>query len=126
MWLVASHVAAGEQDEAEEVLERAVTAAPADERTLLAARGASILGRLEDAGRDFLAAVEADNGRIEPAGHAVDFFLRHGRSNEAESILRLLLGDTTGRPAPVRVATWAAGRLATLRSENPGGNTVRP
>lgn len=126
LWLVASHVAAGERDKAEEILERALTAAPADERTLLAARGASILGRLEDAGRDFLAAVEADNGRIEPAGHAVDFFLRHGRSKEAESVLRLLLGDTTGRPAPVHVATWAAGRLATLRSEDPGGVTARP
>ena len=125
LWLVASHVSAGERDAAEEILGRALAAAPADERTLLAARGASILGRLEDAGRDFLAAVEADNGRIEPAGHAVDFFLRHGRSKEAESVLRLLLGDTTGRPAPVHVATWAAGRLATLRSDTPGGNTVR-
>ena len=91
-----------------------------------AARGASILGRLEDAGRDFLAAAAADNTRIEAAGHAVDFFLRQGKSKEAESMLHRLLDDAPGRPAPAQVTAWVTGRLATLRSEDPGGVTARP
>jgi tetratricopeptide (TPR) repeat protein len=110
LWLVASHVAASEQNEGEEILGRALAAAPAEGRTLLAARGASILGRLEDAGRDFLVAALADNTRIDAAGHAVDFFLRQGKSKEAESMLHRLLDDGPGASSRRRCSRTARPR----------------
>ncbi len=116
LWLARFEVAGGNKDAAEGVLARGIEAVPEGAKKLLAARGAVTVGRLDDAERDFLAAVAASGADIAPAGHTVDFYLQQGKAKQAEAFLETLIGRLAGDPSRNDLESWAVRRLDGLRA----------
>ena len=116
LWLARFEVAGGNKDAAEGVLARGIEAVPEGVKKLLAARGAVTVGRLDDAERDFLAAVAASGADIAPAGHTVDFYLQQGKAKQAEAFLETLIGRLAGDLSRNDLESWAVRRLDGLRA----------
>ena len=116
LWLARFEVAGGNKDAAEGVIARGIEAVPEGVKKLLAARGAVTVGRLDDAERDFLAAVAASGADIAPAGHTVDFYLQQGKAKQAEAFLETLIGRLAGDPSRNDLESWAVRRLDGLRA----------
>ena len=116
LWLARFEVAGGNKDAAEGVLARGIEAVPEGEKKLLAARGAVTVGRLDDAERNFLAAVAASGADIAPAGHTVDFYLQRGKAKQAEAFLETLIGRLAGDPSRNDLESWGVRRLDGLRA----------
>lgn len=116
LWLARWEVAGGNRDAAEGVIARGIEAVPEGAKKLLAARGAVTAGRLDDADRDFLAAVTASGADIAPAGHTVDFYLQQGKAKQAEAFLETLIGRLAGDPSRNDLESWAVRRLDGLRA----------
>ena len=125
LWLARFEVAGGNKDMAEGVIVRGIEAVPEGAKKLLAARGAVTVGRLDDAERDFLAAVAASGADIAPAGHTVDVYLQQGKAKQAESFLETLIGRLAGDPSRNDLESWAVRRLDGLRAAAKGLATVR-
>ena len=118
LWLARFEVAGGNgnKDAAEGVIARGIEAVPEGEKKLLAARGAVTVGRLDDAERNFLAAVAASGADIAPAGHTVDFYLQRGKAKQAEAFLETLIGRLAGDPSRNDLESWGVRRLDGLRA----------
>ena len=116
LWLARFEVAGGNKDAAEGVIARGIEAVPEGVKKLLAARGAVTVGRLDDAERDFLAAVAASGADIAPAGHTVDFYLQRGKGKQAEAFLETLIGRLAGDPSRNDLESWGVRRLDGLRA----------
>lgn len=116
LWLARFEVAGGNKDAAEGVIARGIEAVPEGAKKLLAARGAVTVGRLDDAERDFLAAVAASGADIAPAGHTVDFYLQQGKAKQAEAFLETLIGRLAGDPSRNDLESWGVRRLDGLRA----------
>ncbi|MCY3016536.1 MAG: hypothetical protein NT171_17820 [Planctomycetota bacterium] len=116
LWLARFEVAGGNKDAAEGVIARGIEAVPEGAKKLLAARGAVTVGRLDDAERDFLAAVAASGADIAPAGHTVDFYLQRGKAKQAEAFLETLIGRLAGDPSRNDLESWGVRRLDGLRA----------
>jgi Tfp pilus assembly protein PilF len=116
LWLARFEVAGGNKDAAEGVIARGIEAVPEGVKKLLAARGAVTVGRLDDAERDFLAAVAASGADIAPAGHTVDFYLQQGKAKQAEAFLETLIGRLAGDLSRNDLESWAVRRLDGLRA----------
>ena len=118
LWLARFEVAGGNgnKDAAEGVIARGIEAVPEGAKKLLAARGAVTVGRLDDAERDFLAAVAASGADIAPAGHTVDFYLQRGKAKQAEAFLETLIGQLAGDPSRNDLESWGVRRLDGLRA----------
>ena len=125
LWLARFEVAGGNKDAAGGVIARGIEAVPEGAKKLLAARGAVTVGRLNDAERDFLAAVAASGADIAPAGHTIDFYLQQGKAKEAEAFLETLIGRLAGDPSRNDLESWAVRRLDGLRATAKGPATVR-
>ena len=116
LWLARFEVAGGNKDAAEGVIARGIEAVPEGAKKLLAARGAVTVGRLDDAERNFLAAVAASGADIAPAGHTVDFYLQRGKGKQAEAFLETLIGRLAGDPSRNDLESWGVRRLDGLRA----------
>jgi cellulose synthase operon protein C len=116
LWLARFEVAGGNKDAAEGVIARGIEAVPEGAKKLLAARGAVTVGRLDDAERNFLAAVAASGADIAPAGHTVDFYLQRGKAKQAEAFLETLIGRLAGDPSRNDLESWGVRRLDGLRA----------
>lgn len=116
LWLTRWEVAGGNKDAAEGVIARGIEAVPEGAKKLLAARGAVTVGRLDDAERDFLAAVAASGADIAPAGHTIDFYLQQGKAKQAEAFLETLIGQLAGDLSRNDLESWAVRRLDGLRA----------
>jgi predicted Zn-dependent protease len=125
LWLARFEVAGGNKDAAGGVIARGIEAVPEGAKKILAARGAVTVGRLNDAERDFLAAVAASGADIAPAGHTIDFYLQQGKAKEAEAFLETLIGRLAGDPSRNDLESWAVRRLDGLRATAKGPATVR-
>lgn len=125
LWLARFEMAGGNRDATGGVIARGIEAVPEGAKKLLAARGDVTVGKLDDAERDFLAAVAASGADIAPAGHTVDFYLQQGKAKQAEAFLETLIGRLAGDPSRNDLESWAVRRLDGLRAAAKGPATVR-
>ena len=113
IWLARWQVSQGEKKAAEEMITAGIRAIPEDQRRLLAARGAAVIGRLADAERLFREAAQQAGGTIAPAAYTVDFLVEQKRGKDAEAFLQEIIDNLGANPYEIR--SWAAERLADLR-----------
>lgn len=116
LWLARWEVAGGSREAGRGVIARGIEVVPEGARKLLAARGAFTVGRLDDAERDFLAAVAGSGADLAPAGHTVDFYLQQGKPKQAEAFLEKLIGSVAGNGSRNNLESWAVRRLDGLRA----------
>ena len=113
IWLARWQVSQAGKKAAEETITAGIRAVPEDQRRLLAARGATAVGRLADAERLFREATQQAGGTIGPAAYTVDFLVEQKRGKEAEAFLQEIIDNLGANPYEIR--SWAAERLADLR-----------
>jgi Flp pilus assembly protein TadD len=113
IWLAGWQVSQGAKDAADEAITAGLRAVPEDQRRLLAARGAAVIGRLADAERLFREAAEQAGSDIAPAASTVDFLVEQKRGKEAEAFLQEIIDSVGGDRREVK--SWATQRLADLR-----------
>ena len=112
LWFARWQVEQGDAPGAEATIATALGKVADADRTLLAARGAALLGRDDDAERGLREAARAEGGSVAPIGHAVDFFVQRGRTKDAKAFLRELIADAgIGHEDMIY---WARTRLADL------------
>ena len=116
LWLARWHVAGGDPEGAEGVITRGLERVPEGTRPILAARGAVVTGRPDQADEGFLAAVATSGNDIGPAGHAVDYYLQQGKRKQAEAFLENLMVAIGSDLSRTDLETWAARRLEGLRT----------
>ena len=116
LWLARWEVAGGSREAGQGAIARGIEMVPEGARKLLAARGAVTVGRLDDAERDFLAAVAGSGDDLAPAGHTVDFYLQQGKPKQAEAFLEKLIGSVAGNGSRNNLESWAVRRLDGLRA----------
>lgn len=116
LWLARFEASGGSRERSEEVLARGIEAVPEGAKKLLAARGSVTVGRIDDAERDFLAAVAACGPDLAPAAHTVDFYLQQGKAKQAEAFLEKLIGSVAGDVSRNDLESWAVRRLDGLRA----------
>lgn len=113
IWLAGWQVSQGAKDAADEAITAGLRAVPEDQRRLLAARGAAVIGRLADAERLFREAAQQADGTIAPAASTVDFLVEQKRGKDAEAFLQEIIDSVGGDRREVK--SWATQRLADLR-----------
>ena len=113
IWLARWQVSEGENKAAEETIAAGIRAVPEDQRRLLAARGAAVIGRLADAERLFREVAQQAGGTIVPAASTVDFLVEQKRGKDAEAFLQEIIDSIGGDLREVK--SWATQRLADLR-----------
>jgi len=118
--LAANQAAQGQVRTAEQTLQKADTHLASPQREMVAAQGAEILGRLDDAERSFRAAVAA--APIEPATlrSLAAFLIRRGRLLEARQELQAIVALPREDDAGLRIKQWARRTLAELMAESGG------
>lgn len=113
IWLARWQVSQGAKETAEETIAAGIEAVPEAQRSLLAARGAAVAGRTEEAERRFREAAQESGGDIAPAAYTVDFLIEQNRGKEAEAFLREIIDGLGADRRDVKA--WATQRLADLR-----------
>ena len=113
IWLARWQVSQEAKEAAQETIVAGLRAVPEDQRRLLAARGAAVIGRLADAERLFREAAEQAGSDIAPAASTVDFLVEQKRGKEAEAFLQEIIDSVGGDRREVK--SWATQRLADLR-----------
>jgi tetratricopeptide (TPR) repeat protein len=113
IWLARWQVSQEAKEAAQETIAAGLRAVPEDQRRLLAARGAAVIGRLADAERLFREAAEQAGSDIAPAASTVDFLVEQKRGKEAEAFLQEIIDSVGGDRREVK--SWATQRLADLR-----------
>lgn len=113
IWLARWQVSRESKEAAQETIVAGLRAVPEDQRRLLAARGAAVIGRLADAERLFREAAEQAGSDIAPAASTVDFLVEQKRGKEAEAFLQEIIDSVGGDRREVK--SWATQRLADLR-----------
>ena len=106
-------MSSGKTRAAEEAIASGISAVPEDQRRLLAARGAAVIGRTDDAERRFREAAQDPGIDIAPAAYMVDFLVQQKRGKEAEAFLQAIIDGVDDDRRVVR--SWARSRLADLR-----------
>ena len=113
IWLARWQILQGAKETAEETIATGMEAVPEPQRRLLAARGAAVTGRTEEAERLFGEAAQEPGGDIAPAAYTVDFLVQQKRGKEAEAFLQEIIDSIGGDRREVK--SWATQRLADLR-----------
>jgi len=113
IWLARWQVSQGAKETAEETIAAGIEAVPEAQRRLLAARGAAVTGRTEEAERRLREAAQEPGGDIAPAAYMVDFLIEQNRGKEAEAFLREMINGFGADRRDMK--SWATQRLADLR-----------
>jgi len=107
----------GPRQAVERTLEKGERALPSPQRQLFAAQGHELLGRIDDAERNFRDATKAapDNPAI--ARSLAAFLIRHGRLKEAREELRTIIANTRTDSSTKRTQQWSRRTLAELTAQ---------
>ena len=110
--LFVHQVVNGKRRAAENTLERAADALGEPQRQLVLAQGYEMLGRLDDAEREYLAASQAAADDVGVRRANAEFFVRHGRLKEARQAIDGLLSISDDKPNARPAKAWARRKLA--------------
>ena len=119
VWLAlfAHQLGDGRRRAAENTLDNAAKALPEPQRQLVLAQGYEMLGRLEDAGREYRDAAKLAEDDITVHRANAEFLLRHGRLKDARQALEQLLARSDDLPNARTAKTWARRKMAELVAE---------
>jgi predicted Zn-dependent protease len=127
--LLSVQFSAGQRQAAERTLDRAGEALEPPRREMVLAQGSEMLGRLDDAERNFREAAAADGRGTAAARSLASFLVRRGRLADARDELRAIISanastadgdDTDAR----EVTAWARRTLALLLAQSGGFRDV--
>jgi tetratricopeptide (TPR) repeat protein len=120
MALFSHQVATGNRGLAEKTLERAAASLAEPSRQLVPAQGYEMLGRLEDAERNYRSALEAAPSDSLAARELASFLIRRGRLGPARDVLRDIIAVKEDSPAAQAAKIWARRALAQITAEAGG------
>lgn len=104
----------GKRRAAENTLDRAAAALGEPQRHLTLAQGYEMLGRLDEAEREYLAASKAAAGDVGVRQANAEFLVRHGRLKEARQAIDGLLAISDDTPSARPAKAWGRRKLAEL------------
>lgn len=99
---------------AENTLDRAAAALPEPQRQLVLAQGYEMLGRLEDAEREYREAAKLATDDVSVSRANAEFLVRHGRLKNARQALEQLIAAADDLPSTRMAKPWARRKLAEL------------
>ena len=118
--LFSHQVATGRRKMAERTLEKAAAALESPDRQLLSAQGNEMLGRLDDAERDYRDALTVKPDDLSPARGLATFLIRRGRLKPAREELRRIIDAEADDAAAKGTKAWARRALAQLTADGGG------
>jgi tetratricopeptide (TPR) repeat protein len=104
----------GKRRAAENTLDRAATVLGEPQRQLTLAQGYEMLGRLDDAEREYLAASKSAASDVAVQRANAEFLVRHGRLQEARQAIEGVLAAPDDAAGAVPAKAWARRKLAEL------------
>lgn len=122
--LFSHQLKAGHRKAAERVLERAAEKLPEPKRQLAVGQGNEMLGKFEEAEKNFLAACEIAPDDMMAARGLATFLVRRGRLNPARTELQRIVDFKSNKPAFVEAQIWARRALAEIMAKNEGYNAL--
>lgn len=112
--LFAHQLGTGKRRAAETTLDRAAAALAEPQRQITLAQGYEMLGRLDDAEREYRAAVKAKPDDVAVRLANAEFLVRHGRLQEARTAIDELLDVPDDRPGAGPAKAWGRRKLAEI------------
>jgi tetratricopeptide (TPR) repeat protein len=112
--LFAHQLGSGKRRAAENTLDRAASALPEPERQLALAQGYEMLGRLDDAEREYGEAAKLSPEDVTVSRANAEFLVRNGRIREARKSLEQLVALSDDLPNAPTTKPWARRKLAEL------------
>lgn len=118
--LFSHQVSTGRRKPAERTLERAADKLPENKRQLLLAQGNEMLGRFEEAERNYREAAQAYPDDLSTARSLAAFLVRRGQLNPARDELRGIIAKQADGADARGIQQWARRTLAQLTAETGG------
>jgi len=122
--LFSHQLKAGHRKAAERVLERAAERLPEPKRQLAVGQGSEMLGKFEEAEKNFLAACQIAPDDMMAARGLATFLVRRGRLNPARAELERIIDFKSNKPEFVESQIWARRSLAELMAKNEGYDSL--
>jgi len=115
--LFAHQLGSGKRRAAENTLDRAAAALGEPQRQLTLAQGYEMLGRIDEAEREYLEASKAAADDVGVRRANADFLVRHGRLKEARQAIDGLLAISDDTPSARPAKVWARRKLAEILAD---------